>query len=82
MDDTWLEASVFVDNLEALLVDKLYGHDQKKMIQKVDMGKEPEMKLTQIRNELREFYYQFANSLKNMFGYVSYKRLQEYIDRT
>ena len=32
MDDTWLEASVFVDNLEALLVDKLYGHDQKKMI--------------------------------------------------
>ena len=40
------------------------------------------MKLTQIRNELREFYYQFANSLKNMFGYVSYKRLQEYIDRT
>jgi hypothetical protein len=51
------------------------------MIQKVDMGKEPEQKLTEIRQELMEFYMHFASSLKNVFGYVSYKRLQEYIDR-
>lgn len=64
-----------------MLGDKLYDHDQKKMIQKVDMGKEPEEKLTKIRQELFDFYLLFSNSLKNIFGYVSYKRLQEYIER-
>ena len=48
MDDTWLDEQTFVHNLDQLLIDKLYGHDQKKMIQKVEMRKEPEEKLSQI----------------------------------
>jgi hypothetical protein len=45
------------------------------------MNKEPEEKLTEIRRELLEFYQQFANSLKNIFGYICYKNLQKYIDK-
>lgn len=37
-----------VDYLGNLLGDKLLSHDQKKMIQKVNLRKEPEEKLTQI----------------------------------
>jgi hypothetical protein len=32
MDDTWLDSDSFISNLDAMLGDKLYGHDQKKMI--------------------------------------------------
>lgn len=81
MDDTWLDQLTFVSNLDGMLSDKLYNHDQKKMIQKVELRKEPEHKLTMIREEIHEFYMTFANSLKNIFGYVSYKNLQEYLDR-
>jgi hypothetical protein len=32
MDDTWLDDGIFTKNLEAMLGEKLYSHDQKKMI--------------------------------------------------
>lgn len=51
------------------------------MIQKVNLRKEPEEKLTAINEELNEFYVNFARTFKNLFGYISYKNLQEYIDR-
>jgi hypothetical protein len=73
MDDTWLEESKLIDYLSNMLGDKLLNHDQKKMIQKVNLRKEPEEKLTEINNSLSHFYSQFAGSLKNIFGYVSYK---------
>ena len=80
MDDTWLYDDVFVQNLQGILEDKLYGHDEKKMVQKVELKKEPEHKLREIENRLENFYYNFADSLKNVFGYVSYKKFQEYLD--
>lgn len=46
MDDTWIEERHLADYLSSLLGDKLFSHDQKKMIQKVNMRKEPEEKLT------------------------------------
>ena len=60
MDDTWIDDNCFVLNLEALLGDKLYNHDQRKMVQKVNMHKESEQKLIEIREEMCDFYYQFG----------------------
>ena len=51
------------------------------MIQKVNLRKEPEEKLSSINQELNEFYAHFAKIFKNLFGYISYKNLQEYIER-
>ena len=73
MDDTWITDEEFARNLDAMIGEKLYTHDQKKMVQKVNMGKEPDSKLSAIRKEMFGFYMHFANSLKNIFGYVSYK---------
>ena len=42
MDDTWIDERKLVDYLSNLLGDKLLNHDQKKMIKKVNMRKEPE----------------------------------------
>lgn len=81
MDDTWIEESALVESLNLLLSDKLWSHDQKKMYQKVNMRKVPENKLTEILEEINDFYSQFAQSFKNQFGYVSYKKFQDYIDR-
>jgi hypothetical protein len=81
MDDTWIDERRLVDYLSNLLGDKLLDHDQKKMIQKVNLRKEPEEKLTAINEDLNEFYAHFARSIKNVFGYISYKNLQEFIDR-
>lgn len=52
------------------------------MVQKVEMRKEPEEKLTQIHEELMSFYSCFAGSLKNVFGYVSYNNLLAYLEKT
>lgn len=82
MDDTWLDEQTFIHNLDSLLGDKLFGHDQKKMVQKVEMRKEPEEKLTQIHEEMMSFYSCFAGSLKNVFGYVSYNNLLVYLEKT
>ena len=71
MDDVWIDEKKMVDYLGNLLGDKLLSHDQKKMIQKVNLRKEPEEKMTQIQEELNYFYQCFARSFKNMFGYVS-----------
>lgn len=81
MDDVWIDEKKMVDYLSNLLGDKLLSHDQKKMIQKVNLRKEPEEKLTQINEELNMFFSNFAKIFKNTFGYVSHKKLQEYIDR-
>lgn len=45
MDDTWIDERKIVDYLSNLLGDKLLSHDQKKLIQKVNLKKEPEEKL-------------------------------------
>ena len=81
MDDTWLDEQALAKNLDALLTDKLYNHDQKKLVQKVNLGKEPEAKLTALRNEMHGFYIHFGLKLKNIFGFISYKNLQEYLER-
>jgi hypothetical protein len=81
MDDTWIEEQRMVQPLSNLLGDKLLNHDQKKMIQKVNLRKEPEEELTKINEDLFKFYGQFARSFRNAFGYVSYKKFQEYIER-
>lgn len=56
MDDTWLKDDNFVDNLESMLEDKLFDHDQKKVIQRVDTHKEPEQKLTELKADVKKFY--------------------------
>jgi hypothetical protein len=71
MDDTWIDERKLVDYLSNLLGDKLLDHDQKKMIQKVNLRKEPESKLEEINAELQSFYQHFARSFKNLFGYIS-----------
>jgi hypothetical protein len=81
MDDTWVEERHLAEYLNNLLGDKLLGHDEKKLIQKVNMRKEPEEKLSQLNENLHKFYINFARSFKNVFGYVSYHKFQEYIDR-
>ena len=81
MDDTWVDEMVFAKNLDAMLSEKLYSHDQKKMVQKVNLGKEPEAHLTAIRNEMMGFYLHFGQKLKNVFGYISYRNLQEFLER-
>lgn len=81
MDDTWLDEETFVQNMSAILEEKLYSHDQKKIVQKVELGKESPESLNIVRNDLDHFYQNFANSLKNIFGFVSYKNLQEYLDK-
>ena len=73
MDDTWIEENKLVEYLGNLLGDKLLNHDEKKTIQKVNLRKEPEEKLTKINKKIAKFYTHFAGSLKNIFGYVSYK---------
>ncbi len=81
MDDVWLDDLTLVDNLNALLGDKLWSHDQKKMYKKVELNKEPKEKLDIIYDELNEFYAHVAKGYKNIFGYVSYKNLQEYLEK-
>ena len=81
MDDTWMEANTIVAYLTEMLADKLLSHDQKKLIKKVNMGKEPEEKLSALNMDLNQFYHTFASSLKNMFGYVSYKSVLKYLDQ-
>jgi hypothetical protein len=81
MDDTWIEEKKLVEYLSSMLGEKLLNHDQKKMIQKVNLGKEPLEKMSAIFQELTDFYSQFAGSLKNLFGYVSYKNFQTYMER-
>ena len=51
-DDTWLSEDKFVEILDELIGEKLYDHDQKKTLQRVDMGKESEDILTEIRNDI------------------------------
>jgi len=81
MDDTLIDEIKLADYLNNLLGDKLLSHDQKKMIQKVNMRKEPEEELTKINKDLHNFYVDFARSFKNIFGYVSYRKVQEFLDR-
>lgn len=45
MDDMWLDENTLIDNLNALIGDKLWSHDQKKMYKKVELNKEPKEKL-------------------------------------
>ena len=45
------------------------------------MRKEPEEELTKINKDLQNFYIDFARSFKNMFGYVSYRKMQEFLER-
>lgn len=52
MDDTWIEEARFKEALENLLGDKLLNHDEKKTIQKVNLRKEPEEKLTAINEAI------------------------------
>lgn len=46
MDDTWLDEVCLIENLNNLLGDKLWSREQKKMVMKVNLKKEPEEKVT------------------------------------
>jgi hypothetical protein len=81
MDDTWLKESVFKSSMDEMLLEKLYGHDQKKMVQKVDMGKEPEEKMEEIRTMLLQFYQMIGAAQKNVFGYVALSNFNRYLRR-
>ena len=81
MDDTWLKEEVFVNHMEDLLGDKLYGHDHKKTVQRVDMGKEPEEKLAELHQFMREFYAKVAEANKNIFGYVSLNNFNKFLSQ-
>ena len=71
----------FVEILDELLGEKLYDHDQKKEVKRYDMGKcEHEDGLTYIRKDIEKFYHTFADSLKNIFGYITYKNFLFYMD--
>jgi hypothetical protein len=43
------------------------------------MRKEPENKLTEILEEINQFYKLFAKGFKNQFGYISYKKFEQYL---
>lgn len=80
-DDTWLHEYEFVKSLHTLLEDKLYTHQQKKIIEQINKGKVSESEFSKINEELLEFYKSFSNSFKNVFGYVSKNRFLEFISR-
>ena len=80
MDDTWLQESIFVDHMEEMLGDKLYGHDEKKIVMKTDMGKLPDdSELQKMNAKIRGFYFQIAASIKNVFGYVTLNNFNKYL---
>lgn len=49
MDDTWLDDETFIQHMAGLLEEKLYSHDQKKIVQRVEMGKEDEQALQRVQ---------------------------------
>lgn len=79
MDDTWNAEDNFIEFLSDLVGDKFYNYEQKKVIKKFELNKVPESEVERVKNEMRDFYYAFSDSLKNMFGYVSYQNLVNYI---
>jgi hypothetical protein len=48
---------------------------------KVNQEKLPESALQKVNAEIESFYHLFAESIRNQFGYVSAKKLQEYVAR-
>jgi hypothetical protein len=58
----------------------LLDHDQKKTIKKVEMGKISQTEQENLNGELNKFYKAFVGTFKNRFGYVSYKKLQKYLE--
>ena len=48
---------------------------------KVNLQKLPESALQKVNSEIDSFYHLFADSIRNQFGYVSAKKLQEYVAR-
>lgn len=80
MDDTWIDARDLIPILEQLLGEKLYSYEQKKIVQRVNLGKLDDGELFPIRKAIQLFYREWVGSLKNVFGYVSYKNLQKYIE--
>ena len=85
MDDTWLEPGVFQNAFATELVgldtQKLWSHDQKKTLKKFNMNKATEEEVAQINADINAFYSQFTQSMMNLFGKVSFKRFNEFIER-
>ena len=48
---------------------------------KVNSEKLPESALQKVNAEIDSFYLTYADSIRNQFGYVSAKKLQEYVAR-
>ena len=78
-DDTWLKEEYFIEKLEAMIGQKLLDHKQKKELQHVNEGKLEEWHWNSIMEDQRQFLQKFAAQFKNMFGYLSYKKFQEYM---
>jgi hypothetical protein len=79
LSDIWIDEFTFVNALKSVLGQKLWSHDHLKILKKVNLHKESEDKLVEINEELDQFYSCFAAGLKNLFGYVSEKRMQDYL---
>jgi hypothetical protein len=85
-DDTWLDPTAFVDAFANELIgtvdaQKLWSHDQKKTYKKLVLAKASEQEVAAITAEVHAFYVYFARSMTNLFGQVSYKRFNEFIER-
>lgn len=84
-DDQWVDPGVFengiVQNLIGQDTQKLWSHDQKKTLQRYYLKKEPEEKVLAIQEDLNLFYHMFTESMLNVFGKVSYKRFNDFIQR-
>jgi len=60
---------------------KLWSHDQKKTLKKFNMEKASEQEIAAINAEVNTFYGLFTRSMLNLFGKVSFKRFNDFIDR-
>ena len=71
----------FASELIGVDTQKLWSHDQKKTFKKFNMAKASEEEVAAINTEVNAFYAQFAKSMMNLFGKVSFKRFNDFVDR-
>ena len=80
MDDTWMHKKDFTKHLSEMFDTTLLNYSKKRKIQRAEVGEVDGRVVEKIQDGLVEFYDDFACSLQNSFGYVSYKNLQSYLN--
>lgn len=81
LGDLWLDEASFTKNLRQLLGQKVWSTQHKKVLMRASRGKAGESTVSKVNAEIDAFYAEAAQSFKNVFGWVSAKRLQEYLER-